>query len=439
MPNIAVVGTQWGDEGKGKIVDLLARHFQIIARYQGGNNAGHTVVHDGKTHFLHLIPSGMIRGTLACVIGNGVVVDPKALLEEIERLGQSGIQVGDNLKISERCQVIFPYHGARDSVSEDSAADKAKIGTTRRGIGPTYEGKAARSGIRMIDLLDAELLRDLVERNVERNNRIMSCLYPGQAEILDPKAVFEEYTAMAGQLERFICDTSLFLHQRMNAGDSVLFEGAQGTQLDVDHGTYPFVTSSNTVASGVGSGSGVGPTKIDGVLGVIKAYSTRVGGGPFPTELEDEDGDLIRKRGNEFGTTTGRPRRCGWFDVVVGRYAVRINGLDGLAVTMLDVLDEFAEIPVCTGYRYQGELIEEFPASRRAQAEVEPIWQRLPGWKSSTRGVSTYDELPQQARDYLSFLSEQVGCPVALASTGPERLSTARVPGSFLDQWFTEI
>ncbi len=439
MPNIAVVGTQWGDEGKGKIVDLIAPHFQIIARFQGGHNAGHTVVHDGKTHFLHLIPSGMVRGDLLCVIGNGVVVDPAALLSEIERLEKSGIEVGDNLKISERCQVIFPYHGAKDSVSEDAAGAKAQIGTTRRGIGPTYEGKAARTGIRMVDLLDAEVLRDLVGRNVDRNNRIMSCLYPGQAEILDASKVFDEYREMAGRLERYICDTSLYLHDRMVAGESVLFEGAQGTQLDVDHGTFPFVTSSNTVAAGVGAGCGVGPTRIDGVLGVIKAYSTRVGGGPFPTELDNEDGELIRKRGNEFGTTTGRPRRCGWFDVVVGRYAARVNGLDVLALTMLDVLDEFEEIPVCVGYEYQGKQLMDFPASRRAQAEVTPVFQTLPGWNSSTRGMSSYDDLPQKARDYIDFIGGQLGCPVALASTGPERLSTARVPGTVFDSWFDEI
>ncbi len=439
MPNIVVIGTQWGDEGKGKIVDLLANHFQIIARFQGGHNAGHTVVHDGKTHFLHLIPSGMVRGNLLCVIGNGVVVDPAALLSEIERLKKSGIDVGNNLKISERCQVIFPYHGAKDSVSEDAAGDKVKIGTTRRGIGPTYEGKAARTGIRMVDLLEEDVLRDLVGRNVERNNRIMSCLYPGQADILDAKKVFEEYRGMAQKLEKYICDTSLFLHDRMAAGESVLFEGAQGTQLDVDHGTFPFVTSSNTVASGVGSGCGVGPTRIDGVMGVIKAYSTRVGEGPFPTEQDNEDGALIRERGGEFGTTTGRPRRCGWFDVVVGRYAARVNGLDVLAVTMLDVLDEFEEIPVCTGYRYQGKMIADFPASRRAQAEVEPVWERLPGWNSSTRGISTYGDLPQAARDYLDFIAEQLGCPVGLASTGPERNSTARVPGTVLDNWFGKL
>jgi adenylosuccinate synthase len=436
MPNIAVVGTQWGDEGKGKIVDLLARHFQIIARFQGGHNAGHTVVHDGKTHFLHLIPSGMVRGNLLCVIGNGVVVDPAALLGEIERLKQSGIEVGDNLKISERSQVIFPYHGAKDSVSEDALGDKTKIGTTRRGIGPTYEGKAARTGIRMVDLLEDDVLRDLVGRNVDRNNRIMSCLYPGQAEILDANKVFEDYRRMARKLEKYICDTSLFLHERMNAGDSVLFEGAQGTQLDVDHGTFPFVTSSNTVAAGVGSGCGVGPTRIDGVIGVTKAYSTRVGGGPFPTEQENEDGALIRERGHEFGTTTGRPRRCGWFDVVVGRYGARVNGLDVLAVTMLDVLDEFEEIPVCTGYRYQGKLIRDFPASRKAQAEVQPVWERRPGWKSSTRGISSYRDLPRAARDYLDCIADQLGCPVGLVSTGPERNSTARVPGTVLDSWF---
>ena len=435
MPNIAVVGTQWGDEGKGKIVDLLAHHFQIIARFQGGHNAGHTVVHDGKTHFLHLIPSGMVRGNLLCVIGNGVVVDPEALLGEIERLRQAGIDVGDNLKISERCQVIFPYHGARDSVSEDAAADKARIGTTRRGIGPTYEGKAARTGIRMVDLLESDLLRELVERNVDRNNRIMACLYPGQAAVLDAKKVFEDYRVMAGKLERYICDTSLYLHQRMVAGESVLFEGAQGTQLDVDHGTFPFVTSSNTVAAGLGSGCGVGPTRINGVLGVIKAYSTRVGAGPFPTEQDNEEGALIRERGGEFGTTTGRPRRCGWFDVVVGRYAVRVNGLDALAVTMLDVLDEFEEIPVCTGYQYKGKLIKEFPSSRQAQAEAEPVWERLPGWKCRTRGISSYAEMPQAARDYLDFIAENLECQVVLASTGPERDSTARLPGTVLDTW----
>jgi adenylosuccinate synthase len=437
MPNIAVIGSQWGDEGKGKIVDLLADRFQVIVRFQGGHNAGHTVVHDGETYFLHLVPSGMVRGSIACVIGNGVVIDPAALLEEVRRLEDAGIQVRGNLFVSDRCQVIMPYHLAKDSCSEDAARAGARIGTTRRGIGPTYESKAARTGIRISDLFDQDLLLDLLPANVERMNRVMGCLYPGQASPLDAGEMLDAYRKMAAQIEPFVVDASLLLAERMAAGDSILFEGAQGTLLDVDHGTYPFVTSSNAVAGGLCAGTGVGPTCVDGVLGIMKAYCTRVGEGPFPTERDTPEGDLIRERGGEYGTTTGRPRRCGWFDAVAGRFAVRVNGLSALVVTMLDVLDEFDEIPVCTSYRWRGETLTEFPTSRRAQAEVEPVFERLPGWKSSTRGSSSYDGLPENARAYLRFIADAVGCPVALASTGPERNAVVRMPAADDLPWLT--
>ena len=419
MPIAALVGTQWGDEGKGKITDVIAAKAEVVARYQGGNNAGHTVVVDNVTYKLHLIPSGILYLGKICVIGNGVVVDPEVLVEEMRYLHDRGIST-QNLFISDKAHVIMPYHKVLDKLEED--ARRLKIGTTGRGIGPAYVDKYMRSGIRIGDLVNPTRFRSRLADFLPMKNRILREIYghPG----FDPDQIFREYSAYAQEFRDRVADTSLLVDEARRAGKNILCEGAQGTFLDIDHGTYPFVTSSNSSAGGVAAGLGVGPNHISSVIGVVKAYSTRVGEGPFPTELKDAVGDLIRERGREYGTTTGRPRRCGWFDAVMIRYAVRINGLTGLAVTLLDVLDAFESIKVCVGYDYRGQRLDSFPTDLEILQECRPIFAELPGWQRDISGATGWDDLPYQAQHYLNFISEEVGCPLQMISVGPRRDQT---------------
>ncbi|BBC23423.1 adenylosuccinate synthase [Pseudanabaena sp. ABRG5-3] len=420
MANVIVIGAQWGDEGKGKITDLLSRSADVVVRYQGGNNAGHTVVVNDRTFKLHLIPSGILYPKTECIIASGTVIDPKVLLEEVDRLKDLGIST-DNLFIAETAHVTMPYHRVLDRASEDQRAEH-KIGTTGRGIGPTYADKSERVGIRMIDLMDEKRLAKKLRWAIEQKNIVLQKLY--NLEPLDADAIIEEYRGYAERLRPHVVDASLKIDAAINERRNILFEGAQGTLLDLDHGTYPYVTSSNPVAGGACIGAGVGPTCIDRVIGVAKAYTTRVGEGPFPTELHDEIGNQIGERGAEFGTTTGRKRRCGWFDGVIGRYAVRINGLDCLAVTKLDVLDDLDEIKVCTAYELDGKVVRDFPSDARAFARAIPIYETLPGWKRSTSECKTVDELPQEAKEYLKFLSDLTGTPIAIISLGASRGQT---------------
>ncbi len=433
MKNVVVVGTQWGDEGKGKIVDLLAEKFDIIARYQGGHNAGHTVRLGERKYVLQLIPSGILRPGKQAVIGNGVVLDPAALIQEIETLEKAGVAVNGRLHVSNRAQVIFPYHRMMEKAAE-CAPGKVRIGTTSRGIGPTYEDKMGRRGIRIAELLDSATFPALVELCVAEKNLLARAL--DSPDSVDAAEVVRLYSGYAERLRPLAADTAALLEREMDRGRSVLFEGAQGTMLDIDHGTYPFVTSSSATAGGACIGLGVGPTRIGRVVGVSKAYTTRVGGGPFPTEALGPEGDKIRERGSEFGAVTGRPRRCGWFDAAVLRYSRMINGLDSLVITKLDVLDHLNEIPVCVGYRLRGSDLKEMPAISGELDQVEPAYRTLPGWCSPTFGLTRYEELPQRARDYLRFLEEITGVEVAIVSTGPERDQTMWVPGaSFADEW----
>ena len=425
--NLVVVGTQWGDEGKGKIVDLLSEQADTIIRYQGGHNAGHTVISEGKTIILHLIPTGILHPQKIGVIGNGVVIDPAALFEEIAMLLAHGISVSGRLFISELAHLIFPYHRVLDQVSE-AAMGNQKIGTTGRGIGPAYADKIARMGIRVIDLFDNTLLREKLEGQLTRINTILRELY--HADGFDFDEVYHRYIGYRDRIKPYVADTSQFIHEAMRAGKQLLFEGAQGTHLDVDLGTYPFVTSSNAAAGGACTGAGIGPTKIDRVLGVAKAYTTRVGQGPFPSELPLALGNRIREQGNEFGATTGRPRRCGWFDAVLVRYAVRVNGLSGLVVTKLDVLDGMQEIALCVGYEYEGRLITEMPASLHILQSCTPRLVRFPGWSETTAGITSYEKLPKNAKDYLDAIAREVGCPLDMVSTGsrPEETITVKHP-----------
>jgi len=430
MNNIIILGAQWGDEGKGKVVDLLAERFDIVTRYQGGHNAGHTVYVGKKKFVLKLIPSGILRGKKA-VIGNGVVIDPGALLDEMESLGKVGIDVGKHLAISNRAHVIFPFHRMVERASEGREGRTA-IGTTSRGIGPCYEDKIARRGIRVADLLDADNFQQMYGILSEDKQTFAQAFHiEGQ---LDYAKIRAEYEAFAERIRPMVCDASRLLNDAIRAGQRILFEGAQGTMLDVDHGTYPFVTSSSAAAGGACTGSGVPPTRISGVLGVSKAYITRVGGGPFPTEDHGATGERIRKAGNEFGAVTGRPRRCGWFDVPLLRYTSTVNGFDSLVITKLDVLDEFPEIQVCTGYRVNGRVTDEVPATSKGLEVVEPVYETVPGWKGSTRGATSYDALPDGAKRYLDFLSSQVGVEIGCISTGPERNETILLPGSRFEQ-----
>ena len=420
MANVIVIGAQWGDEGKGKITDLLSGSADMVVRYQGGVNAGHTIVVQGQTFKLHLIPSGILYPNTECVIGCGTVIDPQVLIKELEQLEQLNISTA-NLLISQTAHVTMPYHRMIDKASEEVRGNH-KIGTTGRGIGPTYADKSERIGIRMLDLMDTDGLREQLERTINYKNTILEKLY--NLPPLNPQDVIEEYLSYAERLRPFVVDTSLKIYDAVLRRRNILFEGAQGTLLDLDHGTYPYVTSSNPVAGGACVGSGLGPTMIDRVIGVSKAYTTRVGEGPFPTELDDEIGELLGDRGAEFGTTTGRKRRCGWFDAVIGRYAVRINGMDCMALTKLDVLDEVEEIKVCVAYDIDGERCNHFPTSARLFARCRPIYETVPGWQVSTSHCRTLAELPIQALDYLKFLAELMEVPIAIVSLGASRDQT---------------
>ncbi len=426
--NIAVLGAQWGDEGKGKIVDLMTPHFSIVARYQGGHNAGHTVYVQGRKFVLHLIPSGILHDGVTCIIGNGVVVDPAALFAEIEELARLGVEVGDRLLISDKAHLILPYHRELDVLSEARRGER-KIGTTSRGIGPAYEDKIGRRGIRVCDLVDTRALADEVRENVHARNQII------RESTLDWNVVYRDLLAAGERMRRWTADVSLFLATAMRDGRRVLFEGAQATMLDIDHGTYPYVTSSNASIGGVCTGLGVSPRAIGGVLGVAKAYTTRVGEGPLPTELAGEMAERLRESGQEYGASTGRPRRCGWYDAVVVRYAARINGLDALALTKLDVLDGLDEVRICTAYRIAGSDVTEFPADLASIGDYEPVYETLPGWKEPTRGARDYDELPVEARNYVARLEQVSGVPMAIVSTGSDRDETIVRKGSIAERW----
>ncbi|MGE0040462.1 MAG: adenylosuccinate synthase [Vicinamibacterales bacterium] len=426
--NIAILGAQWGDEGKGKLVDLLTPHFSIVARYQGGHNAGHTVYVRGKKFVLHLIPSGILHPGVTCIIGNGVVVDPQALFAEIEELAGLGVDVGDRLLISEKAHLILPYHRELDVLSEARRGER-KIGTTSRGIGPAYEDKIGRRGIRVCDLVDHQALADEVRENVHARNQII------KDSTLDWQKVYDDLLVAGERLRRWSADVSLYLADAMAAGRRVLFEGAQATMLDIDHGTYPFVTSSNATVGGVCTGLGVPPRAIGGVLGVAKAYTTRVGEGPMLTELSGDLADRLRESGQEYGASTGRPRRCGWYDAVVVRYAARVNGLDALALTKLDVLDGLEEIRICTGYKAGDRLIEAFPADLNSLGALEPVYETMPGWQEPTRGARDFDDLPVEARQYIARLEQVSGVPIAIVSTGSDREETIIRPGSVAESW----
>ena len=427
--NIAVLGAQWGDEGKGKIVDMLTPHFSAVARYQGGHNAGHTVYVDGKKFVLHLIPSGILHPDVTCLIGNGVVIDPQALFAEVEELARGGIAVDGRLKISEKAHVILPYHRELDVLSEARRGER-KIGTTSRGIGPAYEDKIGRRGIRVCDLLgDRAALADEVRENVSARNRII------KDSTLDWKPVFDQVVASGERMRPWVADVSLTLHAMMAGGKAVMFEGAQATLLDIDHGTYPFVTSSNASIGGVCTGLGVPPRAIGGVLGVAKAYTTRVGEGPLPTELSGPLADRLRESGQEYGASTGRPRRCGWYDAVVVRYSARVNGLDAVALTKLDVLDGLPEVLVCTGYKTSTGTLTDFPADLRVLTSAEPVYERMPGWSSPTKGVTQFDQLPADAQRYVRRLEEVSGVECAIISTGSDRRETIVKKGSAVERW----
>jgi adenylosuccinate synthase len=431
MKNVIVLGAQWGDEGKGKIVDLFSDRFDIVARYQGGHNAGHTVFIGDTKYVLKLIPSGILRSGVKAVIGNGVVVDPAALIEEMEALERAGVHVAGNLLISNRAHIIFPFHRLIEKMSE-ARENRIPIGTTSRGIGPCYEDKIGRRGIRMADLLDRESFRLLFDTLAEDKRTLAETFHLD--EPVDYAAIRQQYECFADRIRPMVCDTARFLNEAIRDGKRVLFEGAQGTMLDIDHGTYPFVTSSSAAAGGACTGTGVAPTKIDGIVGVSKAYITRVGSGPFPSESLDEAGEMIRKRGNEYGAVTGRPRRCGWFDVPLLRYTATVNGFDSLIITKLDVLDELDEIPVCVAYRVDGVETAEMPATFRVMQSIVPIFEKLPGWKTSTKGISNYKDLPHTARDYVQYLESRTGVEVGCVSTGPERMETMIRPGSTLEK-----
>lgn len=420
MSSVVVVGTQWGDEGKGKITDFLSQNAEVVARYQGGNNAGHTIKFDGITYKLHLIPSGIFFDDKTCVLGNGMVIDPKALLEELKYLHDKGVST-DNLKISNRAHVILPYHLKLDALQEEEKGAN-KIGTTKKGIGPAYMDKAARTGIRIADLLDKESFREKLEQNLAEKNRLFEKVY--ETEPFTVEEIMDEYYEYGQKIASYVCDTSVVLNDNLDHGRRVLFEGAQGVMLDIDQGTYPFVTSSNPIAGGVTIGSGVGPSKIKHVVGVSKAYTTRVGDGPFPTELDNEVGNQIREVGNEYGTTTGRPRRVGWFDSVVVRHARRVSGITDLSLNSIDVLTGIETLKICTAYKYKGEIMEEFPASLKVLAECEPVYEEMPGWTEDITGAETLSDLPENARHYIERVSQLTGIPLSIFSVGPDRAQT---------------
>ena len=421
MANVVIVGTQWGDEGKGKIVDLLAEHAHMVVRFQGGNNAGHTMVVGGEQFICHLIPSGILQDK-TCIIGNGVVVDPAVLLEEIDHLSSRGISIGEHrLMISERAHLIMPYHQSVDHAREQFKGDK-KIGTTGRGIGPAYEDKATRRGIRFVDLLDPEVFSEKVNTLLDEKNFYLKNYL--SAETLDAREIIDRYREYAQRLAPHVANVSVIINEAIKSGQHVMFEGAQGTHLDIDHGTYPFVTSSNTLAGNACCGSGVGPNQIDEVIGIVKAYTTRVGAGPFPSELFDDIGDQIQEKGAEFGATTGRRRRCGWLDTVILRNSVRLNGLTGVAITKLDVLDGLESVKICTGYKYQDKLITNFPASLDVLAGCKPVYETLPGWTEDISNIRKLEDFPPNARIYLNRISELIETDIQIVSVGPDRDQT---------------
>ena len=429
MSNIAIIGAQWGDEGKGKIVDLFTQDADVIVRYQGGNNAGHTLVVNGKKTILHLVPSGALHADKLCVIGNGVVVDPEVLIDEMSALKAQGHLTSDEqLRISEQAHVIMPYHKLIDQARERLRGE-GMIGTTGRGIGPAYEDKVARVGIRFIDLLEEDTFREKLERNIQEKNFYLKAILKEKA--LDFAQIHDSYGSFREKLKGYVTNTGLLLDQKIRAGKRVLFEGAQGTLLDVDHGTYPFVTSSSTITGGACSGSGVGPQHIQQVIGISKAYTTRVGSGPFPTELYGPEGETLRREGAEFGATTGRSRRCGWFDAVGVRHAVRMNGMTGIALTKLDVLTGFKKIPICTAYRYQGKTVDEFPASSKVMQGAEPVYEEMAGWDAPLDSVRKFSDLPAAAQKYVKRIEAVIGTEIILVSVGPGREQTILLKNPF--------
>jgi adenylosuccinate synthase len=429
MANVVIVGAQWGDEGKGKVVDIYTEFADDVVRFQGGNNAGHTLVVNNEKVILHLIPSGILHSGKRCIIGNGVVLDPEVFITEVNNLKARGRLEDDGcLLLSESLHLIMPYH-KRIDIAREAKSGERKIGTTGRGIGPCYEDKIARRGVRLMDLLDKDRFAQKLRENLEERNFILEKYLGEQPFTFDE--IYDQYAGFADILRRYAADTAMVLHQDIKAGKKVLFEGAQGTMLDIDYGTYPFVTSSSTCAGGACTGSGVGPRDIHEIIGISKAYVTRVGSGPFPTELEDEDGEKLRDAGREFGSTTGRPRRCGWFDAPVVRYAVRINGLTGIALTKLDVLSGFDKIKICTGYVCQGKILEELPASLETFSDCRPIYEEMPGWSSDISSAKALSDLPIQARNYIKRLEDLVGCPIVLVSVGARREDTFLLKNPF--------
>ena len=426
-----IVGAQWGDEGKGKIVDVLSENFSVVARYAGGHNAGHTVIINGKKFILQLVPCGVLRPGCRSVIGNGVVLDPLAFLKEVGALREAGVQVDGNLFVSNRAHVILPYHRMIELAAEN-APGRVKIGTTSRGIGPAYEDKMGRRGLRVADLLDLQLLKTHIENAVREKNMIAHALF--NSEPVDADKMYAEYAQAAEKVAPFVGDTAVLLNQALARGESIVFEGAQGTMLDIDHGTYPFVTSSSATSGGAVIGTGVAPNAIDSVIGITKAYCTRVGEGPFPTEEKGLAGEGLRKRGNEYGAVTGRPRRTGWLDLPLLRYSGMINGTSWLVVTKLDVLDDLAEIPVCVGYKIDGKQTAEVPAQASGYDKIECVYQKIPGWQTSTQGITEYGKLPQRARDYLAFVEKEAGAKIGMISTGPDRDHTI-----LLDEFTSEL
>jgi len=423
MSTLVVVGSQWGDEGKGKITDLLSEEAEIIVRYQGGSNAGHTVVKGDKEFIFHLVPSGILHLGKKCFIGSGVVVDPESLLQEIGGLRRKGIEIDGNLFIDYKAHVVLPYHRTLDRIKEERRG-KSKIGTTKRGIGPAYLDKVSRNGIRMVDLIDEKSLSEKLKINLDEKNEIFEKLYNIKTSKEEHKTIVKRYLEYGRLLKKYVVDVSLMINQAIEEGKKVLFEGAQGTLLDIDHGTYPYVTSSNPIAGGACTGTGIGPTKIDGVLGITKAYSTRVGSGPFPTEIKEEMGEYIRQKGGEFGATTGRPRRCGWFDAVVANYAARINGMNSMALTKIDVLSNIDKIKICTSYKYNDKIIREFPVNLEILQNCIPVYEEIKGWKGDISQVTKYEELPKQLKIYISRIEELVKTKVVIVSVGPKRSQT---------------
>jgi adenylosuccinate synthase len=429
MPNVVVIGTQWGDEGKGKVVDILASRADLIVRFQGGNNAGHTLVVDGEQTICHLIPSGILHKDKKCLIGNGVVVDPQVLLEEIRVLTEKGFSItSERLFLSEKAHLIMPYHKALD-LAREAAKGKGKLGTTGRGIGPCYEDKVGRRGIRAVDLLDPKALEDKIRINLEEKNFLLSRFF--RADILEFQPIYDSYLLMAEKMVPFISNVSLEIDEAIRKGEKVLFEGAQGTHLDIDHGTYPFVTSSNPVSGAVCAGAGVGPDKLHHIMGIVKAYTTRVGAGPFPTELLDETGDYLQERGAEFGATTGRRRRCGWLDLVMLKDSILYNGLTSICVTKLDVLTGLDRIRICVAYNINGKRINHMPADIRSLAQCEPVYEELPGWHEEISNEGDMDQLPGRTRDYLERIVEITGVPLSIVSVGPQREQTIELMDPF--------